>query len=744
MAGILTIVLNWNQNIQKNTVDSAQMLNPNQKLAAEHPGGPMLVLAGAGAGKTRVLTHRVAFLIEKMQIPASRILVVTFTNKAAKEMKERLLGLLGQAAVDRLWIGTFHSICGRLLRQEIHRLGYTSSFVIYDTDDQEKLLKEILNALDLEPKQARSWQRRISGLKNRGLRPAEFRREAHDFQDLTLARIYDLYQERLARNNALDFDDLLMLTLRLLEEQPDLRERWQQHFLHLLVDEYQDTNRVQFNLLRLLAQKHRNFFVVGDVDQSIYSFRHADFQIILGFQADYKDAVIIKLEENYRSKKPILAAANTLIDFNRDRFDKVLLSTRGEGEPLQYHEARSEYQEADFVVRQIQRLMERGHSPGEICVLYRTNAQSRLFEERLIQNGIPHQLIGAFRFYERKEIKDLLAYLRVIHNPLDDLSLKRLLNTPKRGIGAKTQQGLEHRAEREGLSFWDTLCSPNCLSEVPAKARTALKNLMQWLQTLREQPPATVSELIQSVYTGSGYAEEIRKGDPTEAEERESHIESLIQAAREYQENLPKGNLGGFLEQVSLMSDIDSLKEEGRLVTLMTIHAAKGLEFPVVFVTGLEEGVFPHSRSIAAEENGEDGPIEEERRLMYVAMTRAEDLLWLTHAQQRTFFGAPQYQQPSRFLEEIEAHLPESKESSSLWHPSEPTVRNTFQAEPPTPSSNQSLSEGCRVFHSQWGMGRVEKITGSGSRKIVIVAFGSGIGKRILDLNSAPLERVWE
>jgi DNA helicase II / ATP-dependent DNA helicase PcrA len=725
------------------------MLNPNQKKAVQHPGGPMLVLAGAGAGKTRVLTQRVAHLIEKQKVTASRILVVTFTNKAAKEMKARLIELIGQAAVDRLWIGTFHSICGRLLRQEIHRLGYTSSFVIYDTDDQEKLLREILNSLDLEPKQARSWQRRISGIKNRGLSPAEFRREAHDFQDLTLARIYDLYQERLARNNALDFDDLLMLTLRLLEEHVDLRERWQTHFLHLLVDEYQDTNRVQFNLLSLLAQKHRNIFVVGDVDQSIYSFRHADFQIILGFQADYKEAIVIKLEENYRSKKPILAAANTLIDHNRDRFDKTLLSTRGDGEPLQYYEAYNEYKEAEFVIRQIQRLQDQGKSPGDICVLYRTNAQSRLFEEKLIQNRIPHQLIGAFRFYERKEIKDLLAYLRIIHNPLDDLSLKRLLNSPKRGIGAKTQQSLEHRAEREGLNFWDTLCNPASLMDAPPKARSALQVLMKWLQDLRAKPPNIIAELIQQVYVGSGYAEELRKGDPGEAEERESHVESLIQAAREYQDVVPDGTLGGFLEQITLMSDIDGLKEEGRLVTLMTIHAAKGLEFPVVFVTGLEEGVFPHSRSISAEETGEDGPIEEERRLMYVAMTRAEDLLYLTHAKQRTFYGAPQYQLASRFLEEIEDHLPASSKaetSEPLWQqPSLPLIPEREQREPPqNQPQSQSLSQGCQVFHSQWGAGVVESITGKSDRKIVIVDFGSGIGKRILDLNSAPLERVWD
>ncbi|PIQ25876.1 ATP-dependent DNA helicase PcrA [bacterium (Candidatus Blackallbacteria) CG17_big_fil_post_rev_8_21_14_2_50_48_46] len=715
------------------------MLNASQKLAVEHPGGPVLVLAGAGAGKTRVLTQRVAHLIELQRVSPSRILVVTFTNKAAREMKERLIGLIGQSAVDRLWIGTFHAICGRLLRQEIYRLNYTSSFVIYDTEDQEKLMREVLSALDLETKQARTWLRQVSGLKNRGLLPHAFRREATEFHELSLAKIYDLYQERLARNNALDFDDLLLLTLRLLEEQPDLRERWQNHFLHVLVDEYQDTNRVQFNLLRLLSQKNRNIFVVGDVDQSIYSFRHADFQIILGFQADYPESAVIKLEQNYRSLKPILSAANTLIDYNRDRFDKTLRSTRGEGLPLQYYQARSEYQEADFVVHQVHQLLERGHALGDICVLYRTNAQSRLFEERLIRQRIPHQLIGAFRFYERKEIKDILAYLRVLNNPLDDLSLKRILNIPKRGIGAKTQQGLERQAEREGLSLWDTLSSPACLVNLPGKARTAIQSLMEWLKGLREKPPETVAELIQQVYTGSGYAQELQKGDPGETEERENHIESLIQAAREYQESLPEGILAGFLEQIALMSDIDGLKAEGRLLTLMTIHAAKGLEFPIVFVTGLEEGIFPHNRAIAAEENGEDGPIEEERRLMYVAMTRAQDVLWLTHAQQRTFYGAPQYQQPSRFLEELEKHLPQV--AAPVSEPAPALSRLSEIVDTPLPS--QSLVEGCQVYHAQWGEGRIEKITGSEKRKIVIVAFGNGIGKRILDLASAPLERIW-
>lgn len=714
------------------------MLNPHQQQAVEHPGGPVLVLAGAGAGKTRVLTYRVAYLIETQRIPPSRILVVTFTNKAAREMKERLLSLIGAAAVERLWIGTFHAICGRLLRQEIHRLGYTSSFVIYDSEDQEKLMWEVLGLLDLDAKQARSWLRRVSGLKNQGLKPAEFRRQAHDFQELSLARVYDLYQERLARNNALDFDDLLLHTLHLAEQAPDLRKRWQQHFLHLLVDEYQDTNQVQFRFLRLLAEQYRNIFVVGDVDQSIYSFRHADFQIILGFQADYPDAIVIKLEHNYRSRRQILAAANTLIDFNRDRFDKTLLSTRGEGPPLHYQEASDEYQEADFIIHQIQKLLKRGHRPGDICILYRTNAQSRLFEEKLIQNHIPHQLIGAFRFYERKEIKDLLAYLRVLHNPLDNLSLKRILNTPKRGIGAKTQQSLELRAEREGLSLWDTLQHAECQQEIPAKARKALQELLCWLQTLRGPGHENLASLIQEVYEASGYAAELRHGNTSESEERESHVDSLIQAAREFQSLHPEGSLGGFLEQVALMSDIDNLKQEGRLLTLMTIHAAKGLEFPIVFITGLEEGIFPHHRAIVAEENGDDGPIEEERRLMYVAMTRTQDLLWLTHARQRTFFGTPQYQSPSRFLEEIAAHLPQTKPTSS------PAIAAaTFLQESPC-RPNLSLSEGCRVYHAQWGEGQVEKITGSERRPVAIVNFGAGMGKRILDLSSAPLDRLWD
>jgi DNA helicase-2/ATP-dependent DNA helicase PcrA len=690
--------------------------------------GPTLVLAGAGAGKTRVLTERTAALVQTHHVLPERILVVTFTNKAAREMKARLSRLIGESAVQRLWIGTFHAVCGRLLRHDIQRLGYTPAFVIYDSEDQEKLLREVLTELGYDSRTARSWLRQISALKNKGLMVAAFRAGAHDFEQLALARIYARYQERLALSNALDFDDLLLLTLRLLEQEAELCQRWQAHFQYLLVDEYQDTNQVQFQLLRLLAQQHRNLFVVGDVDQSIYSFRHADFQIILGFQADYPEAQIIKLEHNYRSRAPILAAANTLIAHNRDRFDKVLIPTRTGGTPLQVCESSNEYLEADFVIRQVQKLLNAGVSPGEICILYRTNAQSRLFEEKLIQHQIPHQLIGAFRFYERKEVKDLIAYLRVLWNPLDDLSLKRILNTPRRGIGRKSQDKLEQLAEREGLSLWDTLNNPVLLSSSSAKIRTLLATFIGWLNSLRAQASSTSpAELLERIYQQSGYAAEIQQDDPLAAEERDGYIQSLIQAAREYSSLFPEGSMGGFLEQIALMSDVDQLRQESRLVTLMTIHAAKGLEFDWVSVTGLEEGIFPHHRAVIAEEAGEDAPIEEERRLMYVAMTRAREGLSLSYARQRTFQGSPRYQSPSRFLEEIEQHLPAV---STL----------PLELSPATATPPAGLSEGERVWHPRWGEGRIEQLIGNEKRPIAIVLFTQG--KRILDLRSAELSRL--
>lgn len=717
-------------------------LNPRQLEAVQASSGPILVLAGAGAGKTRVLTHRVAHLLESGQTQASRMLVVTFTNKAAREMRERLQQLVGERAVERLWVGTFHAICARLLRQEISRLGYSSRFVIYDSDDQQKLMKTVLTELDLDPQRhpPRQMLRQVSKLKNDGLLPATFRAHDLDFDELTLARVYETYQDRLAQHNALDFDDLLLLTLQLLKRFPDLQARYQQHFQYLLVDEYQDTNTVQFELLRLLAEPQQNIFVVGDVDQSIYSFRNADFQIILRFQQDYPGARVIKLEENYRSTRPILTAANTLIDHNRDRFDKTLVSIRGEGESLKLHPARNEYQEADFVLAQIRQLYHSGgYDYGDICVLYRTNAQSRLFEERLVQQNIPHQVLGAFRFYERKEIKDLMAYLAVLYNPLDALNLKRIINTPKRGLGAKTIQSLERAAEREGLHLWDALDSPNVLAALSKRARGKITDFVTWLKSLQGfQGP--LPELIETLYQDSGYRDELAK-DEERFEDREAYVQSFVQAARDFVPSSENSLLGDFLQHLALLSDVDNLKDSGRLLRLMTVHAAKGLEFPVVFITGLEEGLFPHSRSVLAEEAGEDGPIEEERRLMYVAMTRAQDLLYLSYAQQRTLRGEATYQESSRFLEEIEDHLPEQEKRSRSLLDSPPSSNSSdWDLEETSPLLDLQIGE--QVFHPDFGSGTVAQIYSSGARQIAIVAFESGFGKRILDLRSAPLERI--
>ncbi len=721
-------------------------LNERQQQAVVFGAGPVLVLAGAGAGKTRVLTQRVAYLVEQQKISPSRILVVTFTNKAAREMKDRLENLIGSYQVDKLWVGTFHAICARLLRQEIDLLGgYTRRFVIYDPDDQEKLMKTTLAQLDLDPSQhkPRTMLRKISALKNQGLMPSDYRRRALEFDEMTLARVYDAHQENLAKNNALDFDDLLLLTLQLLKRHPAIMQRYQSHFQFVLVDEYQDTNSVQFELVRLLAEPQNNIFVVGDVDQSIYSFRNADFQIILRFQQDYAGAAVIKLEENYRSTQPILAAANTLIDYNRDRFDKVLVSVRGEGESIRFHSAKNEYQEADYVLSQIRKLVDSGtHDYGDICVLYRTNAQSRLFEERLVQSNIPHQILGAFRFYERKEIKDLIAYLAVLYNPLDSLALRRILNTPKRGIGAKTLQALDLTAERDGISLWDVLNTPAVIAAQPKRAREPLQEFIKFFEPLRDFDPeyTRLDQLIETIYVKSGYRAELGK-DEESFEEREAYVLSFLQAARDFIPSSPETLLGDFLQHLALISDVDSLKDENKLVRLMTVHAAKGLEFPVVFITGLEEGVFPHTRSMIAENEGDDGPIEEERRLMYVAMTRAQDLLYMSHARQRTVRGEPSYAQPSRFLEEIEDHLPGTVSESSLFD----THSDSRWEDVPVPDEREgleNLTAGERVYHPDFGRGVVDRVYASGARQIAIVLFEQGYGKRILDLRSAPLERV--
>lgn len=640
------------------------MLNPSQQQAVEHLHGPALVLAGAGAGKTSVLTQRVERLVTRGHVHPSRMLVVTFTNKAAREMKERLAKLLGWQQVKEIWAGTFHSICCRVLRQHIEALnmGYGNNFVIYDPKDQEKTMDLTVRSLNLDPKDYQAYQllNKIGKYKNAGLTPDEI--PAGSVDDPFEIRLYRAYQQTLSQNNALDFDDLLFLTLRLLREQEEVRLQLQQRFEQILVDEYQDTNTVQFELIRLLGERHRNLFVVGDVDQSIYSFRNANFRIILRFQEDYPDARIIKLEENYRSTGHILSAANDLIQHNQERFEKVLRATRGQGEPLRFHQALNEDEEAAWIAAQIKRISETGQPFGNFAILYRTNAQSRVYEQKLIQYALPYHVVGGFRFYDRREIKDMLCYLQVIHNPQDSLSLKRILNVPKRGVGAKAVETLETSAtfEGRGLTLFEAIQTFRVVDTLPLKAQSGVQFLASFLQQIRQQK-LPVAELLERVFNESGYRAEVEaEPDSKKRQDRLDNVAALIQAAIEFEVDAQnnKGDpsdLGAFLEKIALFSDTDKLKDENKSISLMTVHAAKGLEFPVVFLPGVEEGIFPHIRSIL-DDNAQQA-IEEERRLMYVAITRAKNQLFLTYASQRRNKRAAVHNRLSRFMVEIAHHM---------------------------------------------------------------------------------------
>lgn len=637
-------------------------LNPSQQQAVDHHYGPALVLAGAGAGKTSVLTQRVAQLLRQGITRPENMLVVTFTNKAAKEMKERLAKLLGWQQVKLISAGTFHSICCRILRQHIEalNLGYSKTFVIYDPKDQEKTMDLAVRSMNLDPKDYQAYQmlQMVGKFKNNGLEPESIPSGAVD--DPFQIRVYQQYQLALRQNNAMDFDDLLFLTMRLLQQNEAVRQQLQLRYQQILVDEYQDTNSVQFELIHQLGAHHRNIFVVGDVDQSIYSFRHANFKIILRFQEDYPDARIIKLEENYRSTGAILAAANDLIQHNRERFEKTLIATRGQGQPIRFHQAINEDEEAFFIVKQIQRLNEQDQVAfGDFAILYRTNAMSRIYEQKLIQNAVPYHVVGGFRFYDRREIKDLLGYLNVIHNPYDSLSLKRILNTPKRGLGDKAIETLETSAsfEGRGLTLWEAIQTERVTSQLTSsKAQDALHWLVGWLKQLRKDKPP-ISELLERIYNESGYRAEIElEPDSKKRQDRHENVMALIQSAIEFESDAEdKSDLSAFLEKIALYSDTDNLKAKGQAVNLMTVHAAKGLEFPVVFIPAVEEGTFPHIRSLM--EADPERAVEEERRLMYVALTRAKNRLFVTCAAQRRNKRATTNQRLSRFMVEIGHHL---------------------------------------------------------------------------------------
>ena len=705
-------------------------LNQEQRAAVLQTEGPLLVVAGAGSGKTRLLTRRVAHLIAAGGVKPNEILAITFTNKAAGEMRSRLEDLLGHVA-RAIWILTFHAACGRILRREASRLGYKSNFTIYDQADQVRLTKDCLEELERDPKRfvPRGIHTQISSAKNLLVGPDEYASRVESFYDQTVADVYGLYQRRLHAANAVDFDDLLMLTVEVLERFPEARQRWQKAFRYVLVDEYQDTNHAQYRLLQLLASEHKNLCAVGDPDQSIYAFRGADIRNILEFERDFPGTRVIPLEQNYRSTNTVLRAANAVIAHNRERKEKNLFSELGEGPPVRALEVEDEHAEARFVASEVAGLIEDGSSGSEISVFYRTNAQSRVLEDVLVRQGVPYQVIGGPRFYERAEIKDLVAYLQVIDNPDDAVSLMRMANRPRRGIGDASIGRLRTWADARGESLFTALGHAEAAGLGPAQARSVaqLHTLLLSLQSAAQE--LSVSELIERVLDRSGYLEALEAERTIESRGRIENLQELVGSAQEHEEAAEELSLSTFLQEISLFSDQDALADRESLVTLMTIHNAKGLEFGAVFLIGMEEGIFPHVRSI--EEQG----IEEERRLAYVGMTRAKERLTLTHAATRSLFGTRAHNLPSRFLDELpQGEIVRERLRPFSWSSSGPA---TVVVEPRV--DQPTLATGDSVRHSTLGEGIVVAIEAGG---IVAVRFAGESGERRLMLDYAPLEKI--
>jgi DNA helicase II / ATP-dependent DNA helicase PcrA len=723
-------------------------LNEPQREAVTHGEGPLLVLAGAGSGKTRVLTHRVAWLMRTDRAKASEILAITFTNKAAQEMRDRVELLVG-ARVRAMWVMTFHSACARMLRSDAHRLGYTRSFTIYDQADARRLVRHCLNELDVDPKRfpPAAVHNQISDAKNR-LRSAEdYRRLVGSYFEQTVADAYELYEREIVRANAMDFDDLLVRTVNVLELFPEVRERYQRAFRHILVDEYQDTNRAQYQLLKLLTgegtgddpdQGHRNLAVVGDDDQSIYGFRGADIHNILDFEDDYPDSTVVRLEQNYRSTQTILDAANAIIAHNRGRKGKTLFTELGQGDPVKVRELDDEHAEARFVSGEVQRLVDEGVSREEIAVFYRTNAQSRVLEDRLIRDEIAYQVIGGTKFYERAEIKDAMAYLTILVNPADQVAFTRVANSPRRGIGQTSLSRVVGFANTTGASVFDVAAEAE---SVPGLGTAAVKSFGRFMQTMlalrdRHQAGAGVADLLEETLARTGYLEALEAERTIEAQGRLENLEELVNVAREYETAQAEGqepSLDGFLQQIALLSDADSLRDEEGLVTLMTLHNAKGLEFPIVFIIGCEEGVFPHSRAL------DEGGLEEERRLCYVGITRAQRDLYLCYARTRTVFGARAYGLRSRFLDELPAELTD-EEAEVRIRPRDGSAlaaRTTWAGARQAPPAAE-FRLGDDVTHAAFGEGVVTGVEPGG---IVVVRFASDGTERKLMAAYAPIAR---
>jgi ATP-dependent DNA helicase UvrD/PcrA len=706
-------------------------LNPAQREAVLTTEGPVLVIAGAGSGKTRVLTRRIAHLLAAVGVKPSEILAITFTNKAAAEMRDRVIDLVGPPARGS-WVMTFHAACGRILRREAERLGYRSNFTIYDSADQIRLTKQCLEELERDPKRftPRGIHAQISNAKNQLIGPAEYASRVASFYDQTVADVYDLYQRRMFASNAVDFDDMLYLTVDVLERFPEAKERWQKSFRYVLVDEYQDTNHAQYRFLQLLAEPDMNVFAVGDPDQSIYAFRGADIRNVMEFERDFPGAKSIALEQNYRSTNSILGAANGVIANNRERKPKNLWSELGEGEPVRVVEVEDEHAEARYVAAEIARHVEEGYNGSEIAVFYRTNAQSRVLEDVLVRQGVAYQVIGGPRFYERAEVKDLVAYLQVIDNPYDAVSLLRAANRPRRGIGDSTLAKLMSFADDAEMSLWEAMDRTQAagVGTGPAKAVASFRTLIQSLMSATQE--LEVPDLIERVLEQSGYMESLEAERTIEAQGRIENLQELVALSREWMEGAAEPTLSSFLQEISLYSDQDAIRGDGSLVTLMTLHNAKGLEFRVVYLIGMEEGIFPHSRSI--EEQG----IEEERRLCYVGMTRAMERLTLLHASSRMLYGGRSYNLPSRFLDELpDAHVDRDRLQPSSW-----SNYGSPRASQVAPRDDvPSLSTGDSVRHGTLGEGVVTRIEPGG---VVTVRFADDATERRLMLDYAPLEKL--
>lgn len=742
------------------TVDCTYGLNPQQAEAVINTEGPMLIMAGAGSGKTKVLTCRVANLLQKGVRPY-RILAITFTNKAAAEMRERVNNMSGPAAKD-VWLFTFHAFCARFLRMEIDKLpGYGGNFAIYDTADSQNLIKQILKEMNLDDKrfQPSGILSRISNAKNALQDAAAFARQAGDFYEQKVADIYSRYEQKLQLNNALDFDDLLMLSIKLLQENKEVREKYQDRFDYLLVDEYQDTNHAQYLLTKFLAAKHRNICVVGDADQSIYGWRGADIQNILDFERDYPDAKVIKLEQNYRSTQIILDAANAVIENNTGRKPKNLWTENKSGADIIYFQAVDERDEARFVIEQLQNLQRTENKKlGDMAILYRTNTQSRIFEEMLIKSGISYNMVGGLKFYERKEIKDIIAYLRVIFNPADSLSLLRIINVPKRGIGDASLAKIQAYAAANNVSLFEAVSNAAAIDGLSSRFVSKLDDLagiIFELMNLANEAP--VEDLIDRVLRDTGYLEELENERTPQAQSRIDNLHELISVAQEFAASEEENNLENFLAHVALVSDIDDTELGEDAITLMTLHSSKGLEFPVVFLVGMEEGLFPHARTLMDETE-----IEEERRLCYVGITRAKEKLFLSSTKMRTIYGNTVTYPPSRFLQEIPARLVKTIKRQERFSALEnfKQVSEKYSARPQKPASTFNphsfmpqkpaaaaggtgtrFNTGDRVSHSKWGEGMVVSVKDSPDGQEVKVAF-AGAGVRSLLTKYAVLKKL--